>query len=439
IGGILVVLFAFVLLVLAKFSTSAKSEFRGPAKTLMWFCVILFMVWATLLTTVVFAQWPIAVKDLPALGAAPNHQTSEPPKVIPVQDNHKPVLSVDRDPVKILVTQGVARPVYIQQYVSDQDRDDSLLVDTVRLVRNTFPPLEGGEKDTNVAGVFGRLVRSADRKMIIYTTEQLAEHRSSGRDVFAIDIVDSRDGVPRGGRVTATFEFIVSGDENHPPEVPAPVQNDPDRIGLKWLYNPSLGVHTTIDLRGLVRDEDDDPLNLTAVQATSGTATSEDGSLKIVFTPGKDSPEFVDITYSVTDYRLAPSHGGDASGEAHQITNVPGKIRVRVMKSELKIKPNFKDFEMDAAVTIDDIMSDPNEQAKYIVSHDVTPKTGGNAQNTGPLYGKVNNVPERPWVLVYQPDPGSREDDSFQFSIFDKFSKQRIGGNRVTIRYKKLN
>lgn len=65
VGGIAVVFFAFVLLVLAKFSTSKASIFRKPATVLMWFCVILFIVWCGLLTSCVFFNWPVSVKMLP--------------------------------------------------------------------------------------------------------------------------------------------------------------------------------------------------------------------------------------------------------------------------------------------------------------------------------------------------------------------------------------
>ena len=65
VGGGIVVVFAFVLLTLAKFSASKRSEFSGPAKVLMWFCVVLFMVWCGLLTTCVFGGWPVPVSRLP--------------------------------------------------------------------------------------------------------------------------------------------------------------------------------------------------------------------------------------------------------------------------------------------------------------------------------------------------------------------------------------
>ncbi|MBL9182526.1 MAG: TIR domain-containing protein [Verrucomicrobiaceae bacterium] len=75
VGACAVVLLSFVLLVLAKFSASKTSEFRGPAKVLMWFCVLLFMVWCALLTGCVFFKWPVPVSMLP-LSPVPQPSTN---------------------------------------------------------------------------------------------------------------------------------------------------------------------------------------------------------------------------------------------------------------------------------------------------------------------------------------------------------------------------
>lgn len=439
VGAILVVLFAFILLVLAKFSSSAKSDFKGPAKTLMWFCVLLFMVWATLLTTVVFAQWPIAVKDLPALGQVSNTKATDSPAPISKPENHEPVLSTKQDPVKVLVTPGVARrPVSLEPYVEDQDVGDTLLINDVRFERKQDPPLEKRATDEFSPGAFGRITRSNDHTMITYSTEQNVDIlKSFGRDTFAVDVIDFRDGEPRGGKVTLRFEFIISGDANHSPEVPKSAKDDPDQAGIKWLYNPGKGKTTTIDLREKVRDPDDDPLSLTSVQATSGTATCAEGSLKIVFAPAEDSPEFVDITYDVTDYRPAPPKEGSVPGPNDEITKITGKIRVRVLKTEPKIVAISKEIdEADTALSID-VVTDPSEQSKCYVTHAVPMKTGRNGPDAGPFYGTVATDPNRPWALVYRPNPSSRKDDEFRFSVIDMFSRQKIGENRVTITFKK--
>jgi len=62
--GLIVIFFAFVLLILARFSASKTSEFRAPARVLMWFSVVLFIVWGSLLTSCVFFDRPIKVSRL---------------------------------------------------------------------------------------------------------------------------------------------------------------------------------------------------------------------------------------------------------------------------------------------------------------------------------------------------------------------------------------
>src|SRR5690349_18472815 len=64
VGALVIVLLSFVLLLLAKLGQRGADAFKAPAQILMWFCVVLFMLWATLLTTCVFWKWPIQVMDI---------------------------------------------------------------------------------------------------------------------------------------------------------------------------------------------------------------------------------------------------------------------------------------------------------------------------------------------------------------------------------------
>lgn len=88
IGGIAVVFFAFLLLALSKFSALEGSDFRGPAKVLLYFCVFLFMTWCSLLTLCVFFKWPISVQMLPL---RPVINDSEGVRVEPVINDLKGV------------------------------------------------------------------------------------------------------------------------------------------------------------------------------------------------------------------------------------------------------------------------------------------------------------------------------------------------------------
>jgi hypothetical protein len=80
IGAIAVIAFTVILLVLARLSTSKAVGFAQPAKVLMWFCVALFVVWASLLTTCVFFKWPVRVQDLPVSPVPPKPDDPVPPK-----------------------------------------------------------------------------------------------------------------------------------------------------------------------------------------------------------------------------------------------------------------------------------------------------------------------------------------------------------------------
>jgi hypothetical protein len=67
IGGLVIIVFAFVLLILAGISQRPNPILHRPAIVLIWFSTALFILWCGLLTGCVFFQWPIPVRSLPLL------------------------------------------------------------------------------------------------------------------------------------------------------------------------------------------------------------------------------------------------------------------------------------------------------------------------------------------------------------------------------------
>ena len=64
IGAICTLLLMILMVIFARLSTTAAASFRGPIIVLTWFSVILLMVWATGLTSSVFAGWPLNFRKL---------------------------------------------------------------------------------------------------------------------------------------------------------------------------------------------------------------------------------------------------------------------------------------------------------------------------------------------------------------------------------------
>lgn len=320
--------------------------------------------------------------------------------------------------LKKLVTPGIPRPVFVTELARDADAEDTLIIKGARFQRDIVEPLKTPPDKTIAAGAYGYLVSDAP-DTLSYVTDRRPSKILNGSDVFEVDVIDTRDSAPRGGKVTVQLEFLVAADENFLPEVPTPAADDADQIGIKWFCNP--GETTSINLRDHVRDRDEDPLRLVDFRASSGAVSCAPGSLVLTFKALPSGPDFVDINYAVTDDRSDRT--------------VPGMIRVRVPKKPFKANAIVIDNAVPGGNVPVAIVTDPDDQPSYQVSHQTPPSGKSDIQNTGPFYGRIQQ--NRPWELIYCPDPGSTQDDEFRYLVTDGYSGRPVGRNRVKIIYSK--